>query len=251
MFTVEMNGQPTTREELLNWELHDRLGVVINSPFGALGAGLLVLLCVNAFYDVEKQKRRMRPLYPSIYLFHVGRPWGFHGEFDFWPDRKEIILNDPARLLPSINSHGITHLVVPDGLPQPRVHPYKEPEEALDRLKQAYAYGPNGTVDKADVVLRTSDLAVLQNFNHTVHLPETLELRTKALTEDPGKRAGTPAGEESRRYVAIMRERLADVEPSDADALRARERVDRALETQNLAESLRRIDINTALSLLG
>jgi hypothetical protein len=250
MFTVEMNGYAATREELLNWELRDRLGVVMTSPFGALGAGLLILLSVTAFYDMEKQKRRMRPLYPSIYLFHVGRPWGFHGEFDFWPERKEVILNDPARLLPSINSHGITHLVVPDGIPQPRTHRYKEPEEALDRLKQAYAYGPGGTVDNADIVLRSSELAVLRNFQRTVHLPETLELRTKTLTEDPGLRAGTPAGEESRRYVAILRERLADVEASDAAALRARQRVDHALEVGSLSESLRRIDIKTALSLL-
>jgi hypothetical protein len=250
MITVEMGGRPATREDLLDWELRDRLGVVMTSPFGALGAGLLVLLCVTAFYDEERQKRRLRPLYPSIYLFHVGRPWGFHGEFDFWPDRKEIIVNDSALVLPSINSHGITHLAVPDRHSQPRLHRYKEPEEALDRLKQAFAYGSQGTVDGADVTLRTSEPAVLANFERTIYLSDTLTIREEELAKDPRLRPGSPVGDDSHRYVALMRERLAEVDASDADAVRVRERIVRSLHGHSLSESLRRIDPKTALSML-
>ena len=107
MISVELGGQPGALEDLLDWDVRDRLGVIMTSPFGALGAGLLVLLCVIAFYDVEKQKRRCRPLYPSIYLFHVGRPWGFHGESIFgriakrlsWPIRPRFCHRSTATVL--------------------------------------------------------------------------------------------------------------------------------------------------------
>lgn len=250
MITVEMAGRPASREDLLHWESRDRLGVVMNSPFGALGAGLLVLLCVTAFYDVENQKRRLRPLYPSIYLFHVGRPWGFHGEFDFWPDRKEIVLTDSTQVLSSINSHGITHLAVPAGDALPHYHRYKEPEEALDRLKQAFAYGSLGTVDDADVTLRTSEPAVLRNFERTVYLADTLKLREQALASDPRLRRGSAAGDDAHRYLALMRERLPEVDTSDAHFASARDRIVRALHEQSLSELLRRIDPKTALSML-
>ena len=250
MISVELGGQPGALEDLLDWDVRDRLGVIMTSPFGALGAGLLVLLCVIAFYDVEKQKRRRRPLYPSIYLFHVGRPWGFHGEFDFWPDRKEVIVADSTQVLPSINSHGITHLAVPTGDPQPRVHRYKEPEEALDRLKQAFAYGSLGTVADADVMLRTSEPAVLRNFERTVNLAETLKFREEALANDSRLRPGSPAGDDSHRYVALMRKRLDEVDVSDTDLVRVRERITRSLREHSLSESLRRIDPKVALSML-
>jgi hypothetical protein len=252
MFSVEVGGKASTRDELLDWEVRDRLGVIINSPFGALGAGLLILLSVTAFYDMPTQRRRMRPLYPSIYLFHVGRPWGFHGEFDFWPDRKEIVTGaNPADVLRSINSHGITHLAVPDGVPRDSQHRYKEPEEALDRLKQSYAYATDGSARDADVHLQTSATAVLRNFERTVHLADTLTLREKSLAEDPRLREGTPAGEDSRRYVTLMRERLGEVSPADAAVVRAAARIDQAIAAARLDEHLRRIDSKTAIGLLG
>jgi hypothetical protein len=250
MISVELGGRAGILEDLLDWDLRDRLGVIITSPFGALGAGLLVLLCVIAFYDAEKQKRRRRPQYPSIYLFHVGRLWGFHGEFDFWPDRKEVIVADATQLLSSINSHGITHLALPNRDSQSRLHRYKEPEEALDRLKQAFAYGSLGTVDDADATLRTSEPAVLRNFERTVYLADTLRIREEALASDPRLRPGSPAGDDSHRYVALMRKRLEEVDASDADFVQVRERITRSLREHSLSESLRRIDPKVALSML-
>ena len=83
------------------------------------------------------------PLYPEIYLFHVGGTWGSGVGFDFWPDRKEVFLPADAReVLRSINSHAITHLAIPDGEPKDVTHRFKEPEAAHDRLKRCFAYAP-------------------------------------------------------------------------------------------------------------
>src|SRR5260221_12058737 len=89
MFSVTIDGASATRQDLLDWDVRDRLGVLIAEPFGALGAGLLIQLVITAYYDMPSRKRRMRPSYPDVFLFHAGGPWGSHGTFDFWPDHKE------------------------------------------------------------------------------------------------------------------------------------------------------------------
>jgi hypothetical protein len=92
MFSVSIDGVAAHRDELLTWGPLDCLGVVIDRPVGALGAGLLILLAITALYDVADRKRRTRLIYPDIFLFHVGGPWGAFSGFDFWPDHKEIFL---------------------------------------------------------------------------------------------------------------------------------------------------------------
>jgi hypothetical protein len=139
MFAIRCDGDEIARDDFLHWEVRDRFGLVVNAPLGGLGAGLLTMVAITAFYDEPTRKRRKRPLYPDIYIFHVGGPWGSHGSFDFWPDRKDVqVSDDPAEVLRAVNSHGITHLAVPDGEPRKTVHRYKEPEAAIDRIKQYY-----------------------------------------------------------------------------------------------------------------
>ncbi|MBS0366322.1 MAG: hypothetical protein JSR67_10930 [Proteobacteria bacterium] len=252
MFAVTVGGKVSTRDDLLHWDARDRLGVVVTSPYGALNAGLLTLLCVSAFYDVPKQKRRLRPLYPSIYLFHVGGRWGFCGEFDFWPDRKEIFTSSaPSDILQAVNAHAVTHLALPAGIEHEITYRYKEPEEAIDRIRQCYLYGPDGAADDADVTLATSSPEVLRNFERTLDLQGTLALREKQLSEDNRLRPGSPAGDDARRYISLMRDRLNEVSCSNPVALRISGRLTEAIAQGSLTERLRRVDMKTALRLLA
>ena len=56
MFEIEMNGRASDREELLDWQAGDRLGIVLNSPLGALGASMLIQLVTAAYYDVRPSR---------------------------------------------------------------------------------------------------------------------------------------------------------------------------------------------------
>ena len=160
MFRVTSGGREIDPYELLDWSERDRLGVLIDRPVGALGAGLMILLAASAFYDVVGKKRRQRPIYPEIYLFHVGGPWGVFTNFDFWPDHKEIFLpSDPVEVLSAVNNRGITHLLVVNQMSAVAEHRFKEPEAALDRLKRCWAYEPAGSVVDGDVVITTSGMA--------------------------------------------------------------------------------------------
>lgn len=154
-FALTRDGHRAGREDLLpDWGPHDRLGVVVTEPFGAVGASHLIQLSITAFYDVRPSRRSgrldgrdPRAVYPEIYLFHVGEPYGDHSAFDFWPARKEVVVGaDPRLVLDAINDRAITRLAVPDANPAPVEHEWKEPAAARDRIVTALGYSPTGRV---------------------------------------------------------------------------------------------------------
>lgn len=160
MFKIRLNGVDASVEQLFDgWEIHDRLGVVVHEPFGALGASQLIQLAITAFYDARPLRRAGAPkygnslaIYPDIYLFHVGRLYGDHSSLDVFPPRKEVLLpSDPAAVLEAINDRAISRLAVPDVAPVAAEHSWKEPAAARDRIASAFAYSPTGSVERADV----------------------------------------------------------------------------------------------------
>ena len=252
MFSVQLGGAACSREQLLAWGAQDRLGIIVNSPYGGLGAGLLTLLSVTAFYDVAGSNRRAAPLYPEIYLFHVGGTWGSGVGFDFWPDRKEVFLpSDPREVLRSINSHAITHLAVPDGEPEDVAHRFKEPEAAHDRLKRCFAYAPGGSVADADTSIATSSMSVISNFDNILRPELILASMQELVATDPKWAPGTVAGNDASYGMDLLRRRMTEVSRMEPAYLSAAQRIGRACEQQTLSESLRRIDVSSALKLLA
>src|ERR1700733_10893262 len=126
LFSVRRNGTSATRDDLLpDWTPFDRLGVVVTEPFGALGASHLIQLAITAFYDIRPSRRAGRvdghdpkAIYPEIFLFHIDDAHGDHSMFDFWPARKEVLVDaDPRLVLDAINDRAITRLAVPHSDP--------------------------------------------------------------------------------------------------------------------------------------
>jgi hypothetical protein len=72
---------------------------------------------------------------------------GDHSSYDFWPARKEVLVEDDPRLvLAAINDRGITRLAVPEVERVFVDHEYKEPSAARDRIATAFVYSPTGRV---------------------------------------------------------------------------------------------------------
>src|SRR5919199_663538 len=95
-----------------------RVGAVVRTPCGAVGASTLILAAVTAFYDVQRAGGEDFFIYPDFFLFHVGRPLGDHSMLDVWPGHKEVVVTGgPDALLEAINDRGVTHLAVEDGAP--------------------------------------------------------------------------------------------------------------------------------------
>ena len=90
----------------------------MDEPCGAVGASLLLLAAITAFYDAQRARSDRFYIYPDYFLFHVGRPHGDHSMLDVWPSHKEVVVpDDPEAILEAINDRAITWLVVPDREP--------------------------------------------------------------------------------------------------------------------------------------
>ena len=256
-FDVLIDGKPATREDVLpSWTPWDRLGIVVDRPFGALGANSLIQLAITAFYDVRPSRRdgfstRQTPrsdlaIYPEIYLLHVGGRHGFYAAYDFWPARKEVFLPaDPRVVLDAINDRAITRLLVPDAPPLPVDHEYKEPAAARDRVVSAFAYSADGRAEDGDVEIGTTKRVVQANAHQSLcgadqsgNLQARLE-QMEDIAHDPDLVA--------RHWTTHSGRRATEACEHVEGARRIREALTRA---GRVVESYRRISVDDALQRL-
>jgi hypothetical protein len=126
-FSIELDGRRATITELLAGTdggagdgAHGRLGIVVREPCGAVGASLLLLATITAFYDAQRARAAQFYIYPDYFLFHIDRPHGDHSMLDVWPSHKEVVVpDDPDAILEAINDRAITWLAVPERAPAP------------------------------------------------------------------------------------------------------------------------------------
>lgn len=246
MFDIAIEGQPAAIADVFpDWHAHDRFGVVIDEALGGIGATHLLQLAMTAFYDVKPSRKSELTVYPEIYAFHVGRPRGAHAPYDFWPARREIILetNDHRVVLDAINDRGITRLAVPDRPMREVIHRPKEEDAAFDRIASAFVYDASGRVADADLTISGNDRRTEYNPNEMLKpFSEERLAATKPSSTRPVKELDTS-------YTDWMRLRSADI--SEAERLAAEERR-LALRLGGLAtESYRRVSVAEALKRLA
>ena len=192
-FTIQVNGNPGDIESVFpGFSEHDRLGVVVRKPCGALGASTLILAAITAYYDVWRSRADDFFIYPDYFLFHVGRPLGDHGMLDIWPSHKEVVVeDDPEQLLRAINDRGVNRLLVPDG--DSRKHasgPAYERESlasARDRITTALAYDAGGRVAACDV--RITGNPVTEGYVNDVIESSAAKLEFDRAGLEAGRRA--------------------------------------------------------------
>jgi hypothetical protein len=236
-FEVTVEGREVRLVDLFDgFREHDRLGVVVRRPCGAVGASALVTATITAFYDLQRARRTDFFVYPDYFLFHVGRPFGDHARLDIWPSRKEVVVpEDPERVLEAINDRAITRLVVEDGEPG---EPTFEPEtvaSASARIATCLAYSATGRVRDADVGIRSNPVS--EGYVDAVLDPEARLARLR----------GSNGGDRAR--ADAIEARLGEV------AREERRRIRRArkelVEGGAPVETYRRISLDQALGLLA
>lgn len=248
MFDVAIDGRPASIAEALpGWSPHDRFGVVIDEPLGGVGASHLIQIASVAFYDIRPVRRRELPVYPEIYAFHIGRGRGAHAPFDFWPSRREVIVEgDHRNLLDAINDRAITRLALPERAPREVTHRQKETEAALDRMVSAFLYDPSGRVPDVDLVIAGNDTKTEYNPGKVIR-PVYPDPRSPP-TPRPGPN-GTIVKERDPAYGLWLEARRHDVTEAERDAAeRVREAGKRDGKT---TESYRRIPVAEAVARLG
>jgi hypothetical protein len=268
-FEVRVDGRPARLEDVFEgFGEHDRLGVVMSRPCGAVGASALITATITAFYDLHRARGPEFFVYPDYYLFHVGRPLGDHARLDVWPRRKEVVVGEePQAILEAIDDRGITRLVVEDGEVAESELDDEVVASARGRIKTCLAYSPAGRVADADVEIASNP--VTEGYVEAILDPEARvsRLRAEADAAEPGAGgASVPQPDPAGAGASVPR-----VDAAEANALRARiaaiesrlgevEREVRLgilrsrgdlLEGGVPVESYRRIGLDQALGLLG
>jgi len=170
-YEVEYTNKPASMWDVFpDWNAHDRFGIVIYEPLAALGATHLIQLACMCFYDIKPVRRTERKVYPEMFAIHVGGWWGGHGNFDFWPPRREIqVSTDHRDILGAINDFGITRLALPERREQELIHRRKEEDCALDRLVTSIMYSPTGRVSSPDFTIRSNNRRSERDVQRNIH----------------------------------------------------------------------------------
>jgi hypothetical protein len=246
-FEVRVGGRPAGIPDLFEgFAEQDRLGLVMSSPCGAVGASALIGATITAFYDFHRAREERFFVYPDYYLFHVGRPLGDHARLDVWPRRKEVVVRDePQAILEAIDDRAITRLVVEDGEPSELGLEAEAVASARGRIRTCLAYSPAGRVEDADVEIAGN--GVTEAYVEAILDPETRIERLRAEAS-----ATRTAAIESRSSIesriAAIESRIGEVE-RDARMRILRARGD--LLDGRSVETYRRISLDEALGLLS
>jgi hypothetical protein len=158
-FELRLERRPATLSDVLpGFTEHDRVGIVVREPCGAIGASVLLLAAVTAFYDALRATGEEFFAYPDFFILHAGRRWGDHRRLDVWPEHKELVVQDDGEsLLRAINDRAITRLLVPEG------EPHRAGGEGIARetfsgaqrrIRSCLAYAAHGRARDADVEAR-------------------------------------------------------------------------------------------------
>jgi hypothetical protein len=236
-FEITVGGREVRLVDLFGgFGEHDRLGLVIRRPCGAVGASAVITAAITAFYDLHRSRGPDFFVYPDYFLFHVGRPLGDHARLDIWPSRKEVVVpEDPEQVLEAINDRAITRLVVEDGEPGDPAFAPETLASARSRIATCLTYSATGRVRDADVRIRSNPVS--EGYVDAVLDPEARLAHLRGRNGGDRARAGAIAA------------RLGEVAPEE------RRRIKRArkdlLENDVPVETYRRIVLDEALGLLA
>jgi hypothetical protein len=244
-YEVEMAGQAAARSTVFpGWSAHDRFGIVLYEPLAALGAVHLIQLACMCFYDSKPSRRTDRKIYPEIFAIHVGQWQGMHGNLDFWPARREVLVpDDHQEILSAINDRALTRLAIPERVPRNLPHRRKEEDCALDWLATAVVYSPSGRVESPDFTIRSNSPRSEIDVQRIFRPPQISPERSARIGQ-----ASIPVKEGDPDFTPRIRELSVNVsEQAIADGERLREslRVDGMI-----TESYRYLQPAQALQLL-
>jgi hypothetical protein len=245
-FSIELDGRPATIADVLpDAGANGRLGIVVREPCGAVGASLLLLAAITAFYDAQRARSDQFYIYPDYFLFHVGRPHGDHSMLDVFPSHKEVIVpDDPQLILQAINDRAITWLVVPEREPAAAPQDREGLASARDRIVASFSYSPTGRVaEHGDV--RIAGNEATESCVRAVLDPEGVVATLGDAEDGDHATLGDPADP----YAAELTRRAGEVAPETRAQLRADR--DRLRENGRPLESYRRLTLDQALGSLG
>lgn len=125
----------------------DRVGLLAPGGIDGLGACLLLLAHVTAFYDRYRAAGGEFFAYPDYYTFQRRTPAASYSMFDVWPGHKDVpVPADAGATLEAILDRAVTVLLVPDGAGAAREFAPVQTAAAQRNIRRCYAYAATGAV---------------------------------------------------------------------------------------------------------
>ena len=223
MFSVQIDGRGGGLTDVWShWTKHDRLGVVVNEPWGALGASLMIQLAALRHYECAPDRRGPHAQYPQTQVFHLERMHGDHSSFDVWPPRHEVLVRGgPAALLGQLVDRGITRLLVPhggrvdDAVFAAMPSGWSDRSALQDNVIEAYEYSASGelTPGGAGVVTLSSDAEELERMSAWALQPEQTYAQYSPLDDETLVRTmniGPSTASDLRSWLGVLRTRITE-----------------------------------------
>lgn len=127
----------------------DRVGLLAPGGIDGLGACLLLLAHVTAFYDRYRAAGGEFFAYPDYYTFQRRTPAASYSMFDVWPGHKDVPAPAGAgATLDAILDRAITVLLVPDGAGAEARFERVQMASWRRNIRRCYAYAATGCVER-------------------------------------------------------------------------------------------------------
>lgn len=187
-----------------------RLGLVTPDGIEGVGAMVLIMGYITAFYDTYRAAGGSFYAYPDFYTFQNRTPLASYTMLDIWPTHKDVYVEpDPAAMLNAITDRGINILLVPDHVPRDVTFHPAVLESARRTVDKCFLYSRHGQVKNGDLTVE-SDHSAFEEWGLAV-------LETAELAQDPEVQAFK--AEWQRRYVTsegILRQSFRSISLDDA-----------------------------------
>ena len=198
------------------FDMSDRLGVVVSSSIGMLGASMLIHTFGACYYKLRRDAGQLVAQYPEVYVVHLGGRYGDLRMLDVLPERKEIFVDTGAEALAAMNHAAVTRIAVPtpaqdltDERPWHQFHPW-ETGPARERVRSTYLYSADGDVGAVgNIVLTGQARQIFDDFRCVYDIDHTITRHAQA-EDDPEK------------WTMTLLARSAEVKEAEMEAARTR-----------------------------
>ena len=158
-FSITYRGQDVSHARFFaGFKSTDRLGLLAPTRFDGLGAVVLVMAYVTAFYDRYREKGVDFFAYPDFFSFQESEPVANYSMFDIWPEHKNVLIGgeQPERAA-SITDRGVGVLLVPEGRTGEITIEPVGLASARRTIRRCFAYSSSGCAAEADLAVRCKD----------------------------------------------------------------------------------------------
>ena len=158
-FSITYRGQDVSHARFFaNFKYTDRVGLLAPTRFDGLGAAVLVMAYVTAFYDRYRERGVDFFAYPDFFSFQESEPVANYSMFDIWPHHKNVLIGgEQHERAASITDRAVGVLLVPeDRACEVTIEPVGM-ASARRNIRRCFAYSSSGWAAEADLAVSCKD----------------------------------------------------------------------------------------------